>query len=132
MISIDPAQILPFALLMFVAASLAVAVRGALRARVRTRRRVVERPNSHYTSQLVRNSETRHRWHGIALESIHEVNRGEVVRLLARVEAAGVDSLLPAERVFLDQFTEAPPPAPAADTPENSPQMAPDLRHRPA
>jgi hypothetical protein len=73
-----------------------------LRARRRASRRIVERPNSHYTAPLVRDRETRHRWHDIALDRVHEINRDEVRRLLAKVEAAGVASLRPTEHTFLD------------------------------
>ena len=45
------------------------------------------------------------RWKGIALESLHELNRGEVVRLLAKVESEGVDNLRPSERQFLDRMS---------------------------
>lgn len=115
-----------------VAAFATIALRRAIRARTRERRRVVEQPNSHYTSPVVRNGESRHRWQSIDLDSIHEVNRGEVKRLLARVEASGVDSLREGERVFLDQFATTPPPKPAASPREAGRPLASDLRHRPA
>jgi hypothetical protein len=107
------------------------AVTGLIRARTRARRRVLEQPNSHYTSQLVRNGEKRHRWHSIDLDSIHEVNRGEVVRLLARVDASGVETLRETERVFLDQFATLAPARPPAPQPEMGRHLS-DLRHRPA
>lgn len=109
-----------------------VALRRLVRARSRARRRIVEQPNSHYTSPLVRNGEIRHRWQNIDLDRVHEVNRGEVTRLISKVEVSGVDSLREAERVFLDQvanisgtLTQTPPRDPA-------PRLASDLRHRPA
>jgi hypothetical protein len=118
---------------MIVAATLfAVALRRAIRARIRARRRVVEQPNSHYTSVLVRNGETRHRWHGIDLDRIHEVNRGEVSRLLAKVDASGVESLRESERVFLDQVANVAAPKPAAAPRDTARHVASDLRHRPA
>jgi hypothetical protein len=82
---------------------------GAVRvllARRRLRRRVVELPNSHYTSSLVRAAETRHRWHEMDLDRIHEINRGEVIRLLGIVDAAGVDALRPDERRFMETMSE--------------------------
>lgn len=82
------------------------AVLRRVRARRRAKRRVVEKPNSHYTSHLVRNVQSRHRWHDMRLDQIHEINREEVVRLLARVEAAGVDVLSEREREFLDYMAE--------------------------
>lgn len=130
----DPILLLPLGMLAVVAGTaLVIALARSVRARRRARRRVVEKPNSHYASQLARAVETRHRWHGIDLSRIHEINRGEVERLLAKVEALGVDSLRPNERVFLDHMaklagTVPPPPEPR----EKSPPIAPDLRHRPA
>lgn len=81
-----------------------LAASRAIRKRRRARRRIVEMPNSHYTSRVVRENETRHRWRDIDLDRIHEINREEVVRLLARVEAAGTDALRPTERTFLDHM----------------------------
>ena len=45
------------------------------------------------------------RWKGIALDSLHELNRGEVVRLLAKVESEGAGNLRPSERQFLDRMS---------------------------
>tara|TARA_B100000378_G_scaffold98080_1_gene77821 strand:+ start:533 stop:1309 length:777 start_codon:yes stop_codon:yes gene_type:complete len=45
------------------------------------------------------------RWKGIVLDSLHELNRGEVVRLLAKVESKGVGNLRPSERQFLDRMS---------------------------
>lgn len=80
---------------------LAAAVTRALRARQRAAR-TVEKPNSEYTWQAVREKEAIGRWHGIDLDSLHEINREEVQRLLAVAEATGADALRPAERRFLD------------------------------
>jgi len=44
------------------------------------------------------------RWKGIPLEGLHEINREEVVRLLAKVEGQGSKSLTPSERDFLDRM----------------------------
>jgi membrane associated rhomboid family serine protease len=49
--------------------------------------------------------ETKARWASIELEGLHEINRAEVEKLLARVEAAGVGSLSSEERAFLDRMT---------------------------
>lgn len=93
----------PFYLTLAVAAGIGFGLaRRRSVARRQSKRRVVEQPNSHYTSTLVRDSETRHRWQNMPLDSMHEVNRVEVVRLLAKVEAAGVDALRANERSFLD------------------------------
>jgi hypothetical protein len=120
------------ALAVVVAALITIALRRAVRARASERRRVVEQPNSHYTSELVRKGEKRHRWQNIALDRIHEINRGEVTRLLAKVEASGVDSLREAERVFLDQVANVAPPRTPTTPRETGSTLASDLRHRPA
>jgi hypothetical protein len=108
----------------------AAAVRSA-RAAHRRRRRVVEAPNSHHTWQRVRERETHEHWRSVDLDRIHPVNREEVVRLLARIEAGGADFLRPQERRFLDQMAEIagsgpPRPAPAAQsTTEKGPPPPP-------
>lgn len=111
---------------------LTITLRRVIRARNRARRRIVEQPNSHYTSPLVRNGETRHRWQNIDLDRIHEVNRGEVSRLLSKVEASGVESLREAERVFLDQVANIAGSRPPVAPRDTGAHLASDLRHRPA
>jgi hypothetical protein len=115
-----------------VAAFVAVTALRLLRARGKARKRIVEKPNSHYTSQLARNNESKHRWSNIALDRMHEVNRAEVERLLARVEATSVDALRPNERAFLDRMAELASAAPPIPPPGKERSAAPDLRHRPA
>jgi membrane associated rhomboid family serine protease len=44
------------------------------------------------------------RWKGISIESLHELNREEVRRLLDKVNATGAASLSTAERQFLDRM----------------------------
>lgn len=44
------------------------------------------------------------RWRGIAVDSLHELNRGEVERLFAKIEREGPSSLSPPERDFLDRM----------------------------
>jgi hypothetical protein len=44
------------------------------------------------------------RWKGISTESLHEINREEVERLLAKVDDGGSRSLTQAERDFLDRM----------------------------
>lgn len=119
-----------FVLVIVAGALFSVALRRALRARAR--QRVVEQPNSHYTSPVVRNGETRHRWQNIDMERVHEANRGEVSRLLERVQASGVDSISERERVFLDQFTTAAAPKAPAAPRDTGRHIASDLQHRPA
>lgn len=70
------------------------------------RRRVVEQPNSRYTPVLAQESMARHRWHQMALGRIHEINRAEVVRLLAKVEACSAQALSVRERDFLDTMAD--------------------------
>jgi hypothetical protein len=72
--------------------------------RKRARNRHIEAPNSHYTPQLVRNREDLDRWEAIPLEKVHEINRGEVRQLIDKAKAAGVESLRPRERQFLDHM----------------------------
>ena len=44
------------------------------------------------------------RWKGIATDSMHEINRDEVNRLLAKVDEKGTQGLTQAEREFLDRM----------------------------
>ena len=76
----------------------------------RKRRRIaenrrVEAQNSYYSSQGVRNQEDRERWGDIDLTGLHPLNRDEVERLLLVVDADGVKSLSPRDRLFLDNMT---------------------------
>ena len=45
------------------------------------------------------------RWKGISVQDLHELNREEVQRLLAKVEAGGAASLTQPERQFLDRMS---------------------------
>ncbi len=67
--------------------------------------RRVEKPNSHYSSQLVRDQRDRERWRQVDLDSLHPINREEVERLLNVVEASGPEVLSPGDRVFLENMT---------------------------
>jgi cell division protein FtsL len=120
------------ALLVAIVITAAAVAARVTRSRRKVKRRVVEKPNSHYTSQLARNSESKHRWSNIALDRMHEVNRAEVERLLARVEATSVDALRPNERAFLDRMAELASATPPAPPPGKDRPPTPDLRHRPA
>jgi hypothetical protein len=120
------------ALIVLLALIAGITAARTTRSRRRAKRRVVEKPNSHYTSQLARDSESRHRWTNIALDRMHEVNRAEVVRLIAKVEATSVDALRANERAFLDRMAELADAAPPASASGKDRQPAPDLRHRPA
>lgn len=44
------------------------------------------------------------RWKGISVESLHELNREEVQRLLQKVQASGPSALTASEREFLDRM----------------------------
>jgi hypothetical protein len=66
----------------------------------------VEKPNSHYSSALVKNQEDRERWGKVDLERIHPVNREEVVRLLALADVQGPEALSSRERLFLETMTQ--------------------------
>lgn len=65
----------------------------------------MERPNSHYASQGVRNQEDRDRWGEINRGRIHPLNREEVERLLLIVDSDGIKALSPKDRLFLDNMT---------------------------
>lgn len=67
--------------------------------------RRIEAPNSHYSSAGVRNQEDRERWGDINMGTLHPLNRDEVVRLLEVVDADGIKSLSPRDRLFLDNMT---------------------------
>ncbi len=95
----------------FVAVLLVVAGIGARiwyrrwrRARIAARR-IVEKPNSHYASVLVKNQVDRERWGQVDLERIHPVNREEVERLLEVADVQGPEALSARERLFLETMT---------------------------
>lgn len=69
--------------------------------------RRVEAPNSEYKSPYVLDLEAQDRWERMDLESLHEVNREEVVKLLEKVRADGVRGLSKSEREFLDRMADA-------------------------
>ena len=50
-------------------------------------------------------SEALRRWNAIPVSQLHELNRGEVIRLLEKVRAQGVKRLSPEERATLDRFS---------------------------
>lgn len=115
------------------AASFLVTFVALRHARTRRRRqRRVELPNSHYTSQMARNREVQHRWKHIVLDRVHEVNREEVRRLLAKVEATSVEALRPAERTFLDRIAELAGTAPPAHSDDDAGDDPSGLHPHPA
>lgn len=74
------------------------------RRRIAARRRV-EAPNSHYSSQGVRNQEDRERWGDIKMTTLHPLNQAEVMRLLEVVDVDGIKALSGKDRLFLDNMT---------------------------
>ena len=51
--------------------------------------------------------EARHRWESLDTSRLHELNREEVEKLLAKVRGTGVKSLTAGERAFLDRMAQA-------------------------
>jgi membrane associated rhomboid family serine protease len=47
------------------------------------------------------------KWQAIDRQSVHEVNRDEVNRILDKINAKGIGSLTPQERIFLSNFVPA-------------------------
>ena len=95
-----------------IGALVVLAVASAIHARIERRRRprVVEAPNSHYTSKLVLDRDAHERWKAIPLERVHEINQVEVRRLLVKIEEYGIDRLTTRERTFLERIAELNPP----------------------
>jgi membrane associated rhomboid family serine protease len=54
---------------------------------------------------IVNESETVQRWANIPVAQLHEINRGEVMRLLEKVRTSGARSLSLEERATLDRFS---------------------------
>jgi hypothetical protein len=52
-----------------------------------------------------REGESLRRWATIRMEGLHELNREEVERLLAKARDSGVRALTPEERAMLDRFS---------------------------
>jgi hypothetical protein len=75
------------------------------RARRIAERRIIEKPNSFYSSALVKNQVDRVRWGKLDLGKLHPLNREEVERLLAIADVQGLDSLSPKDRLFLENMT---------------------------
>src|SRR3970040_1739635 len=82
-------------------AALAVARTIRTRGERRPRPLHVEAPNSHYTSRVVQDREALARWKAIPLERVHEINRGEIRRLLAMVDEEGIARLTKIGRAHL-------------------------------
>jgi len=72
--------------------------------------RILERPNSYYSSRDVRDQEDTEWYDSIQLDKLHEVNRDEVERLLVQINGAGIDSLRPSDRAFLERIADLDAP----------------------
>lgn len=96
-----------FALLALNAISMVAVVVIYKRARKAQRRRVVERPNSQYKSPYVLDLESKERWEHLDLSCLHEVNREEAIKILAKLGTASTRGLTAYERSFLDRMVEA-------------------------
>jgi hypothetical protein len=77
------------------------------RARKAQKKRRVEAPNSEHKSRYVMDLEARERWESLDLGHLHEVNREEVEKVLAKLRATSVRALTSQERAFLDRMVEA-------------------------
>ncbi len=77
------------------------------RAKKAQKRRRVEAPNSEYKSRYVLDLEAKDRWENLDLSFLHEVNREEVEKVLAKLKATSVRALSRQERDFLDRMVEA-------------------------
>ena len=75
------------------------------RRRLAATERRVEAPNSHFSSNGVREREDRERWNRIDLARLHPINQEEVQRLLLIVDGQGAAVLTGKDRVFLDNMT---------------------------
>lgn len=71
------------------------------------KQRRVEAPNSEYKSKYVMDLEARERWERMDLSRLHEVNREEVEKILAKVRATSVRALTVSERAFMDRMADA-------------------------
>lgn len=67
----------------------------------------VPTPKSQLRAAATRGSDTDalRRWKGIRVEDLHELNRDEVERVLAKATGSGIGTLTPEERALLDRFS---------------------------
>jgi len=67
-------------------------------------RRQFQRAMDPRPTTVVSDRRAMERWHSIRVDDLHELNRDEVGRLLAKVEREGAKSLSDTERQFLDRM----------------------------
>jgi len=91
------------------------------RERIIAARRVVERPNSYYASEAVRNQEDAEWWSRIEMDRLHPVNRDYAERLLRKVKSSGAESLSREERAFLERIAALEAPRRMGLRPEQTP-----------
>ena len=77
------------------------------RVRKAQHKRRVEAPNSEYRSRYVMDLDSKERGERLDLSRLHEVNREEAERILAKLRVANVRVLSSQERAFLDRLVEA-------------------------
>ncbi len=87
------------------------------RASIRAASRILERPNSYYSSKGVRDQEDAEWYDSIDLEKLHEVNRAEIERLIVQIKGTGIDSLRPSDRAFLERIADLDAPERQGDRP---------------
>jgi hypothetical protein len=87
------------------------------RASVKAANRILERPNSYYSSKGVRDQEDTEWYDSIDLAKLHEVNRAEIERLIGQIKGAGIDSLRPSDRAFLERIADLDAPDRKGDRP---------------
>ena len=87
--------------------ALALALYLYRNARRGEKKRRVEAPNSTYKSRYVEDLESFERWERMDLSRLHELNRGEVEKLLAKVRGSSVRALTSQERAFLERMADA-------------------------
>lgn len=104
----NPAYVLASALVVFAVMVMVHRAARRMMAQRMRRQRTVELPNSHYVAAVARERDQLERWRHMDLDRVHEINRVEVERLLARAEALGFDSLRDAEKRFLDNLAAGP------------------------
>lgn len=80
------------------------------RTSIQAANRILERPNSYYSSRDVRDQEDTEWYDSIQLDKLHEVNRDEVERLLVQINGTGIDSLRPSDRAFLERIADLDAP----------------------